>query len=131
MSVVFYAPYPALMLLFFTRDRVRASMTALADRRVYARARPEALGGAGLRLGRFFLAVARLRGRRSASRPAAARRRKTSSTARLNAASLAFDGAVKPDSLRTNCSDAARTSSSVAGGAKLNSVLMLLHMPFA
>ena len=27
MTVVFYAPYPALMLLFFTRDHVRASMT--------------------------------------------------------------------------------------------------------
>ena len=27
LCVVFYAPYPALMLLFFTRDRVRASMT--------------------------------------------------------------------------------------------------------
>ena len=26
-SVVVYAPYPSLMLLFFTRDRVRASMT--------------------------------------------------------------------------------------------------------
>ena len=29
---------------------------------------------------------------------------------------------------RTNCSDAARTSSSVAGGSKLNSVLILRHM---
>jgi hypothetical protein len=27
LSVIFYAPYPALMLLFFTRDHVRASMT--------------------------------------------------------------------------------------------------------
>jgi hypothetical protein len=27
LTVIFYAPYPALMLLFFTRDRVRASMT--------------------------------------------------------------------------------------------------------
>jgi hypothetical protein len=27
MTVVFYAPYPALMMLFFTRDHVRASMT--------------------------------------------------------------------------------------------------------
>jgi len=27
MSVIIYGPYPALMLLFFTRDRVRASMT--------------------------------------------------------------------------------------------------------
>jgi hypothetical protein len=28
LSVIVYAPYPALMLLFFTRDRVRASMTS-------------------------------------------------------------------------------------------------------
>ena len=28
LCVVFYAPYPALMLLFFTRARVRASMTS-------------------------------------------------------------------------------------------------------
>ena len=41
---------------------------------------------------------------------------------------FAFDGAVKPLSLRTNCNDAARTSSSVAGGSKLKSVLMFLHM---
>jgi hypothetical protein len=27
MTVILYAPYPALMMLFFTRDRVRASMT--------------------------------------------------------------------------------------------------------
>jgi len=27
LCVIFYAPYPALMLMFFTRDRVRASMT--------------------------------------------------------------------------------------------------------
>src|SRR4029079_12911619 len=55
--------------------------------------------------------------------------RNVSSTARLKAISFTFDGAVKPDSLRTNWSDAAWTSWSVAGGAKLNSVLMLLHMP--
>ena len=52
----------------------------------------------------------------------------TSSTARLNAASLTLDGLVNPDSLRTNCSDAARTSSSVAGGSKLKSVLMFRHI---
>src|SRR5262249_21078764 len=52
----------------------------------------------------------------------------TSSTAWLNTTSFAFDGLAKPLSLRTNCSDAARTSSSVAGGSKLNRVLMLLHM---
>lgn len=52
----------------------------------------------------------------------------TSSTARLNAASLAREGLVAPLSLRTNCSADARISSSVAGGAKLASVLMLRHM---
>src|SRR5215472_3025812 len=52
----------------------------------------------------------------------------TSSTARSNAASLACDGRVKPLSLRTNCSDAARISSSLAGGSKLNKVRMLRHM---
>src|SRR6187455_643868 len=52
----------------------------------------------------------------------------TSSTARLNASSFACDGLLKPDSLRTNCSAEARTSSPVAGGSKLNRVLMLRHM---
>src|SRR6266436_3972985 len=54
----------------------------------------------------------------------------TSVTARSNAASLACDGLLKPDSLRTNCSAEAWISSSVAGGSKLNSVLMLRHMMF-
>src|SRR5437764_9261965 len=52
----------------------------------------------------------------------------TSSTARSNAASFAFEGRLKPLSLRTNCSADARISSSVAGGSKLNSVRMLRHM---
>jgi hypothetical protein len=52
----------------------------------------------------------------------------TSSTARLNASSLAFDGLVKPLIFRTNCSDAARTSSSVTGGSKLNNGRMLRHI---
>src|SRR4030095_15919576 len=52
----------------------------------------------------------------------------TSDTARLNAAALAADGLLKPDSLRTNCSAEAWISSRVAGGSKLNSVLMLRHM---
>jgi hypothetical protein len=52
----------------------------------------------------------------------------TSSTARLNASTFAFDGFVKPLILRTNCSDAARTSSSVVGGSKLNNGRMLRHM---
>src|SRR5687767_7530816 len=52
----------------------------------------------------------------------------TSSTARLKAASFAREGLLVPLSLRTNCSAEARISSSVAGGAKLASVLMLRHM---
>src|SRR5262245_34366549 len=52
----------------------------------------------------------------------------TSATAWLNAASLACEGLLKPESLRTNCSAEAWISSSVAGGSKLNSVLMLRHM---
>jgi hypothetical protein len=54
--------------------------------------------------------------------------RHTSSTARSKAGSFAFDGAVNPLSFRTNCREAARISSSVAGGSKLKSVLMLRHM---
>ena len=46
----------------------------------------------------------------------------TSSTARSNACSFACDGFVEAAILRTYCSDAARTSSSVAGGSKLKSV---------
>src|SRR5580765_5178390 len=51
-----------------------------------------------------------------------------SSIARSNAASFAFEGALNPLSLRTNCSDAARISSSVAGGSKLKRVLMFRHI---
>jgi len=53
-----------------------------------------------------------------------------SSTAARNKASLAFDGLLKPVIFRTNWSAAARVSSSVTGGSKLNSVLMFLHIPF-
>ena len=52
----------------------------------------------------------------------------TWSTAARNAASLAFDGLLKPLTFLTNCSAAERISSSVAGGSKLNRVLMFLHM---
>ncbi len=55
----------------------------------------------------------------------------TSSTARSKAGSLAFDGFCEPLTLRTYWSAAARTSSSVAGGSKLWSVLMFLHMAFS
>ena len=49
--------------------------------------------------------------------------------ARLNAGSLAFEGLVNPLILRTNCSDEARISSSVTGGAKLKSGLIFRHIP--
>ena len=52
----------------------------------------------------------------------------TSSTARSNASSFALDGLVNPQIFLTNWSDASRISASVAGGSKLNSVLMFLHM---
>src|SRR5690242_14349125 len=52
----------------------------------------------------------------------------TSSTARAKAASFALEGRLNPLSLCTNCSDAARISSSAAGGSKLKRVFMLLHM---
>src|SRR6266567_1354320 len=54
--------------------------------------------------------------------------RATSSTPRVKAASLALDGLEKPLNFRTNCREDAHISSSVAGGVKLCSVLMLRHM---
>src|SRR6266852_8231933 len=54
----------------------------------------------------------------------------TSSTAAKNDSSFAFDGLLKPLIFLTNCSEAARTSSSVTGGSKLKSVLIFLHMNF-
>src|SRR3954451_6467440 len=62
---------------------------------------------------------------------AASRRRalsETSETARLKASALACDGELNPDSLHTNCSAEAWISACVAGGSKLNNVLMLRHM---
>ena len=52
------------------------------------------------------------------------------STASSNAASLALEGCVKPDSFLTNCNEASRTSFSVAGGSKLNRVLIFRHILF-
>jgi hypothetical protein len=49
------------------------------------------------------------------------------STARANASRFATDGAVNPLILRTYCSAAARISSPVDGGSKLNSTRMFLH----
>src|SRR5437867_7030073 len=50
------------------------------------------------------------------------------STAASKAASLAFDGLLNPLTFRTNCNEAARISSSVAGGAKLKRGLIFLHI---
>jgi hypothetical protein len=53
-----------------------------------------------------------------------------SPTAAKNAASLAFDGLLKPLTFLTNCNAAARISSSLTGGWKLKRVLMFLHTAF-
>src|SRR5262249_15577212 len=50
-----------------------------------------------------------------------------SSTAAKKAASFAFDGLLKPLTFLTNCSAAARISSSVTGGSKLKRVLIFRH----
>jgi hypothetical protein len=52
----------------------------------------------------------------------------TPSTAAKNAASFVFDGFAKPLIFLTNWSEAARTSSSVTGGAKLNKGRIFLHI---
>ncbi len=52
----------------------------------------------------------------------------TASTAFSNAASLALDGFVEPLIFLTNCVAAARISSCVAGGSKLNSTFIFLHI---
>src|SRR6266536_3516420 len=71
-----------------------------------------------------FLAGAFVSSERSRLPEAAA----IASTAARNAASFAFDGLLKPLTFRTNCSEAARISSSVTGGSKLKSSLIFLHM---
>lgn len=53
--------------------------------------------------------------------------RVTSSTARLNAFWFAADGLANPLIFLTNCRAAIRISSSIAGGSKLNRVLIFLH----
>src|SRR5580700_6913850 len=54
-----------------------------------------------------------------------------SSIAARNDSSLAFDGLLKPVIFRTNCSEAACTSASFAGGSKLKSVLIFRHISIA
>src|SRR5260221_10582642 len=78
----------------------------------------------------FIASISRSRGSAAVWSEASSRRATsaTSSTARSNASSFAFDGLVKPLSLRTNWTAEARISSSVAGGSKLNNVLILRHM---
>lgn len=52
------------------------------------------------------------------------------STAASKAASLTFEGLLKPLTLRTYCTAAARISSCDAGGSKLNSGLIFRHIFF-
>ena len=87
----------------------------------------EALGGPRSRPGCLALAVARRR-RRDELVEQWRETCATASTARAKAASFAFDGLVEPLILRTYCSAAACTSSSVAGGSKLWRMRMFLHM---
>ena len=54
----------------------------------------------------------------------------TSSIAARNEASFAFEGLLKPVIFLTNCSEAARISSSVTGGSKLKRVLIFLHIDY-
>lgn len=86
-------------------------------KRAAARARAFAASASRLRCG---AEVSRERSRRVEA-PA------MSSMAALKAASLVFDGWWKPVIFRTNCREAARTSSGVTGGSKLKRVLMLRH----
>ena len=88
----------------------------------------EPLCGPGPRSGRLRLPVARRRGRDEIVEQVP---RDVGDLAhgRSNTASFAFDGFVAPLILRTYWSAAACTSSSVAGGSKLWSCLMFLHMP--
>src|SRR6185312_12603581 len=74
-------------------------------------------------LRRFRLAVARRCHRDERAEQALGRLRHL-----IDGAALAFEGLLKPESLRTNWSAEARISSSVAGGEKLYSVLMLRHI---
>src|SRR6202050_1792787 len=53
----------------------------------------------------------------------------TSSTADRNKLSFAFDGLVNPLIFLTNWREAARISSSVTGGSKLNRIFIFLHIP--
>ncbi len=78
---------------------------------------PEALRCTRARLLRLQLAVAGAMVTSECSRLVAMRA--PSSTARSNASRFAFEGLLKPESLRTNCSEAARISSSLAGGLEV------------
>ena len=79
------------------------------------------------RLRHLFLAIA-WSGAGVSERISLAAAAVTSSTAVLKASSLAREGRAVPLSLRTNCNADAWISSSVAGGSKFASVLMLRHM---
>ena len=77
----------------------------------------------------FAASSSRLLARASVSRErkSLVEARATSSTATRNDRSFVFEGLLKPLIFRTNWSEAARISSSVAGGSKLKSTLMFRH----
>ena len=91
----------------------------------------KSLRGARLRPGRLNLPVSSAPREISSASRSRREMRAMSSTAASKATSLARDGLLKPLIFLTNCSDAARISSSVAGGSKLNNVLIFLHMRVA
>jgi len=90
---------------------------------------PESRRGASLRLGRFFFPI--LRGRTGFERA-----EKPNGDARyfLDCAQegifIGLGRFVKATIFLTNCSEAARTSSSVTGGSKLKRVLMFRHIHY-
>jgi hypothetical protein len=109
----------------------RSRSTMLLDSRLRGNERNPLYANRSLALARAFIASAsRSRAGLAVSSDCRSRRAAsdTSSTARLNAASLTLDGFVNPLSLRTNCSADARISSSLAGGSKLNSVRIFRHI---
>src|SRR6185369_9364116 len=111
-------PYALSITLGYTAVNTRHWAEGQTENRCAARARALAISSARL-LGGAFVSSEPKRFLDTAS---------TWSTAARNAASLTFDGLLKPLIFLTNCSAAARISSSVTGGSKLKSVLMFLHI---
>ena len=87
----------------------------------------EPLRSACSRLGSFFCAVPRRRVRLERAEKVTGDRCYFVNGSK-KCSFVGFDGLLKPLTFLTNCNEAARISSSVTGGWKLKSVLMLLHI---